>query len=33
LTGQTPDEAYHQTVPRPFPGHAPETALAIPLAA
>ncbi|KJS39378.1 MAG: integrase [Rhodospirillaceae bacterium BRH_c57] len=25
LTGQTPNEAYHQIAPTPSPGHAPET--------
>jgi len=24
LAGQTPDEAYHQTAPSPYPGHAPD---------
>jgi len=33
LAGRTPDEAYHQLVPTPSPGHAPETVLGIPMAA
>ena len=34
LAGRTPDEVYHQVAPpMPSPGHAPETASAIPLAA
>jgi putative transposase len=33
LAGRTPDEAYHQIVPTPSPGHAPETVSIIPMAA